>query len=61
MNLILTLLPVMMGKVQNGADETGRLLTAVDIICVSVWLGAVIMIQIARGEADATGWEERQL
>ncbi|OCT46519.1 hypothetical protein CLCR_01943 [Cladophialophora carrionii] len=39
--------------VQNGADGTGQLLIIVQVICVSLWLGAVIMIQIARGQGKA--------
>ncbi len=36
--------------VQNGADGTARLLIAVQTICVCLWLGAVILTQVARGQ-----------
>jgi hypothetical protein len=36
--------------VQNGADGTARLLIAVQTICVCLWLAAVIVTQVARGQ-----------
>lgn len=39
--------------VQNGADGTGRLLIVVQSICVALWLVAVIMVQVARGQGKA--------
>jgi hypothetical protein len=39
--------------VQNSADGTGRLLTAIQTVCVCLWLGPIIMIQIARGQGKA--------
>ncbi|OAP55293.1 hypothetical protein AYL99_10266 [Fonsecaea erecta] len=39
--------------VQNGANGTGQLLIVVQTICVCLWLAAVVMIQIARGQGKA--------
>ncbi|EXJ79438.1 hypothetical protein A1O3_08940 [Capronia epimyces CBS 606.96] len=39
--------------VQNGADGTRRLLTVVQAVCVCLWLGAVIMVQVTRGQGKA--------
>ncbi|OQU98293.1 hypothetical protein CLAIMM_04099 [Cladophialophora immunda] len=39
--------------VQNGAEGTGRLLTVVQTVCVCLWLGAVVMTQVARGQGKS--------
>ncbi|KIX96194.1 uncharacterized protein Z520_07972 [Fonsecaea multimorphosa CBS 102226] len=39
--------------VKNGANGTGRLLTVVQTVCVCLWLGAMIIIQITRGQGKA--------
>jgi hypothetical protein len=39
--------------VQNAATGTGRLLTVVQTVCVCLWLGAVITVQVARGQGKA--------
>ncbi|KIW11633.1 hypothetical protein PV08_10935 [Exophiala spinifera] len=38
--------------VQNGADGTTKLLCAVQAICVSAWLSAVVTVQVVRGQGN---------
>lgn len=39
--------------VQNGADGTGKLLIVVQTICVCLWLGGIVIVQITRGQGKA--------